>query len=38
MYRILKTPGVLSKLRAEVDAVISTPETIVAFETIKNLP
>lgn len=38
MYRILKTPSVLGKLRAEVDAAVSDLEASIVFESIKNLP
>jgi len=38
LYWVLKTPGVLEKLRKELDAAIPEGIDVPAFETVKDLP
>ncbi|KAJ5513066.1 hypothetical protein N7463_002618 [Penicillium fimorum] len=37
-YWLLKTPGVLQKLQAELDAVIPSPTDEISFQSVKDLP
>lgn len=38
LYHVLRTPGVLTKLRAELDAAIPSDIAVPAFEMVRDLP